>query len=106
MSESDRYWTAGNWHVSEGREDEFIERWTAFMTWTDAAVGGFLSARLVRDTADPAHFVSFASWRDPEAIGTWQRKPDFHELFGECRALCDGVDAGGYVLAADVRPRP
>lgn len=104
MSENDRYWSSGNWHVSQGREDEFIERWTAFLTWTNAASNGLLSARLIRDTADPAHFVSFASWRDPEAMAAWQLKPEFGELFGECRALCDSVEAGGYVLAADVRP--
>ncbi len=102
MPENGKYWSSGNWHVSEGDEDEFIERWTAFLNWTKAENDGFLFARLVRDTTDPGHFVSFASWAGPEAMAGWQGKPEFAEHFGACRALCESVEAGGYVLAVSV----
>ncbi|MBT2406104.1 MULTISPECIES: antibiotic biosynthesis monooxygenase family protein [unclassified Streptomyces] len=102
MSEESKYWSSGSWMVSEGKADEFIERWTAFLTWTKEANENFHYARLVRDVGDPGHFISFASWRDPDSMAAWKERPEFAEHFGGCRALCDDVQAGGYVLTVSV----
>ena len=102
MTEDSKFWASGNWRVSEGNEDEFVEAWTAFLTWTKKDNDGFLSARLIRDTAAPGHFLSFASWRDAESQAAWKTKPEFAQHFGACKALCDEMTAGGYVLAVSV----
>ncbi|MFG2878049.1 antibiotic biosynthesis monooxygenase family protein [Streptomyces sp. NPDC048337] len=102
MSEASNYWASGNWKVSEGKEDEFVDRWTAFLTWTKEANEGFLFARLIRDLGNPGHYVSFASWHDVEAMKAWQDKPEFAEYFGGCRALCEDMQGGGFSLARAV----
>ncbi|MFJ7155843.1 antibiotic biosynthesis monooxygenase family protein [Streptomyces sp. NPDC101118] len=98
MTEDSRYWASGNWQVSDGSADEFVERWKAFLSWTKEANDGFLGARLVRDLNEPNHFVSFSAWRDPAAMKEWQGRPEFTEAFGACRALCDDMHSGGYEL--------
>ncbi|MFG2334702.1 antibiotic biosynthesis monooxygenase family protein [Streptomyces sp. NPDC048604] len=102
MTDDSKFWQSGSWRVSEGKEDEFVERWTAFLTWTKKENDGFLFARLIRDTAAQGHFVSFASWRDAESIAAWKSRPEFGEHFGACKALCDEMQASGYVLAVSV----
>jgi len=96
MTEQGKYYASGNWRVTDGMADQFIDSWTAFLTWTQKANDGFLQARLIRDLQDPNHFVSFAAWRDPAAMSAWKEKPEFAEHFGNCRALCTDMQAGGY----------
>ena len=102
MADDSRYWASGNWQVTNGKADEFVERWKEFLTWTREANDGFLSARLVRDLNDPHHFVSFASWRDVDSLNAWRQKPEFAERFGSCRALCAGMQGSNYALACAI----
>lgn len=102
ISEDGKYWNSGSWQVSEGKADEFIERWTAFLTWTKEANADFLFARLLRDAADPDHFISFAAWGASDSMAAWKEKPEFAEHFGGCRALCEDIHASGYGLTASV----
>jgi len=102
MTEQSRYFASGNWRVSEGKAEEFMERWTGFLTWTRKANDGFVSARLIRDLQDPDHFVSIASWQDPASMKAWKDKPEFAEHFGSCRALCSDMQGGGYELVRDI----
>jgi heme-degrading monooxygenase HmoA len=102
MTEHGRYWASGNWRVTEGKAEEFIARWTEFLTWTKDETDGFETARLIRDLQDPDHFVSFASWRDPASMGAWKNRPEFAEHFGSCRALCTDMQGGGYQLVRAV----
>ncbi|NWF26889.1 antibiotic biosynthesis monooxygenase [Streptomyces sp. PKU-EA00015] len=96
MREELKHWSSGNWHVTEGKADDFIDAWTEFLAWTKGANEGFVKARLIRDLSDPNHFVSFSAWRSPEAMSEWQGKPEFADLFGKCRALCDDMTSGIY----------
>lgn len=96
MAEDNRYWASGSWHVTDGKADEFVERWTEFLTWTKQANDGFLTARLIHDLADPGHYVSFAAWRDRESLSGWREKPEFAELFAACRALCTQMHGSNY----------
>jgi heme-degrading monooxygenase HmoA len=101
ISES-KHWASGNWQVSDGKAEEFIDRWRAFLTWTRDENEGFLGARLIRELANPNHFVSFAAWQDVDAMRAWQGQPEFAERFVACRALCDDMHSGGYELAVDI----
>ncbi|MGE7389657.1 antibiotic biosynthesis monooxygenase family protein [Streptomyces sp. NPDC004126] len=97
-----RYWASGNWQVRAGEEAEFILRWTEFLTWTQGSVDGFLHARLIRDLNEPAHFVSVSRWTGEQAVRDWQALPEFTELFGACRALCEDMNSGVFELAMAV----
>lgn len=93
-------YASGNWIVSPGREREFVERWKAFLAWTQEAAPGLLSARLIQESTDPRHFISFASWESTEAISHWRSLADFPVRLGTCRALCDDFRGLDYRLAA------
>jgi heme-degrading monooxygenase HmoA len=96
---ADQY-VSGQWRVKAGSEEEFVTRWLAFTGWSLDNAPGAGSFVLIRDTADPRHFVSFGTWDDPESVHAWRSSPEFAELLGRCRELCEEFRAGDYELAA------
>jgi heme-degrading monooxygenase HmoA len=82
-----------NWHVKRGSEDEFLELWGGALEWLEASFArdGFERARLVRDEADPSHFVSFIEWRDRAAIERWDAHPEKPRRQAALAQLCDDV---------------
>jgi heme-degrading monooxygenase HmoA len=94
--------TCGTWIVMTGKEDEFITRWKEFVGWTHANAEGAERFLLVRDAAEPSHFLSFGAWRSQEAITTWRASEEFQELLGRCRELCEDFRATDHILAAGV----
>ncbi len=90
------HYASGNWMVSENKEDEFIKRWSEFLTWTRETQPGLISASLTRRADDPSHFVSIAEWSDAAARAEWKKSAAFQERFGACRALCREFDGGDY----------
>jgi heme-degrading monooxygenase HmoA len=99
MGEGGSY-ASGNWLVNEGSEEEFVSRWREFLEWTRDNAGGFQEATLIRDTADPRHFVSFARWDDDESQSAWRSLPEFPEKLGACRELCADFQGGAFRQAA------
>jgi heme-degrading monooxygenase HmoA len=95
-------YASGSWVVTAGREAEFVERWKEFLGWTRKAAPGLRSANLIQDSADPRHFISFASWESAEAMSSWRSLPDFQVRLGACRALCDDFRGSTCTLAATV----
>jgi quinol monooxygenase YgiN len=93
---------SGDWHVRPGSEDEFVKRWTEFLDWTRASARGFRGARLIRDTEDGSHFLSFAEWDSDEARQAWRGLPDFPLRLGACRALCEDMRGVNYDLVVAI----
>ncbi|MDP9343863.1 MAG: antibiotic biosynthesis monooxygenase [Actinomycetota bacterium] len=93
------HFASGNWHVKEGKEAEFVERWTEFLQRTRKDHPGLESATLIRDEGDPRHFLSFAGWDDPQARAAWRQTPEFAEGFRASRELCDDFYGGDYQRA-------
>ena len=93
-------YTSGRWLVRAGSEQTFIERWTAFTEWSLNNAPGAESFVLVRDTADPRRFLSLGAWENQEAVMQWRESPEFSELLGECRAVCEEFEPHDYTLAA------
>jgi heme-degrading monooxygenase HmoA len=91
-----RHFASGNWHVTEGMEDEFVERWKEFLGWTRESQPALVNASLLRDEKDPAHFISFAEWSDAAGRDAWRQSPEFGQHFGACRSLCRDMSAGDY----------
>ena len=95
-------YASGNWRVKEGSEQEFIGRWQAWLSTSTAAVKGFGSARLLQDTGDPRHFVSFSAWEDPGSRDLWKTSPEFADGLASCRELCEDVRLADYSEVASI----
>jgi len=67
-------YASGNWTVKAGNEDEFVARWIAFLSESTKTAEGFGTARLLRDSDDPRHFLSFSEWTDAGALRRLRRR--------------------------------
>jgi heme-degrading monooxygenase HmoA len=104
MAASDSF-ASGTWFVREGREDEFVARWTEFAQWTRDNAEGFREANLLRSAKDPRRFLSVAHWDDDSAQARWRSLPGFLEKLGACRELCDDAQTGRFWRVASVAGR-
>jgi heme-degrading monooxygenase HmoA len=86
--------------VRAGSEEEFVNRWTAFIEWTSDNAAGAESFVLVRSTDQPRRFLSLGAWESQEAQEAWREMPRMQELLGRCRELCEEFDSHSYALAA------
>jgi heme-degrading monooxygenase HmoA len=91
-------YTSGTWLVKAGSEENFIDRWTTFTQWSLDNADGAESFVLIQDTGDPRRFLSLGVWENPESVGAWRQRPEFSELLGQCRALCDHFEPHDYKL--------
>lgn len=101
MAEADSY-ASGNWFVKQGEEDTFLKRWREFLEWTRDNAPGFSRATLIRDAANPHHFISFAEWDDDSSQNAWRSLPEFTAKLGACRALCDDFQGGSFHRAISI----
>jgi heme-degrading monooxygenase HmoA len=93
---------SGSWHVTPGKAEEFITRWTEFLQWTRRTEPGLVSASLLRDNADPSHFVSFAQWNNAIARGSWKQSDGFMQRFTACRELCAAMGGSDYARVVEI----
>jgi heme-degrading monooxygenase HmoA len=103
--QADQY-VSGDWRVRAGSEEEFVARWLAFTGWSLEHASGAESFILVQDLQEPRHFVSFGAWADLASVRAWRDTPEFAQLLGRCRELCEGFHAGDYSLAASPTRAP
>ena len=87
------YYASGNWHVKQGKEKEFVERWTEFLQWTRKDHSALQSATLIQDAEDKNHFVSISEWESADARAAWKQSPEFAQKFQAARELCDEMTA-------------
>lgn len=103
----DLFTSSGRFGVTDGEVDQFVERWTALITWTREHHPGLREARLAQDDADPHRFVSYAVWDSSAQRASWRADPGYHERSAACREVCDDYRAGDYhevrALRDDVR---
>ena len=98
----DGKWASGRWQVKAGKGSEFVDRWTAWLTWTKQSVPGFRSAMLLRSEDDPDRFTSMSDWDDDASVKAWKMTSGFAERLGAVRELCDEFVGGDFDLAAAV----
>lgn len=91
-----------SWQVKDGKQEEFVVRWTTFLNWTRESQAGFNAAQLVADEADRQSFLSVGEWRDAAARQAWQDAPQFMELFMPCLELCDDVQSSQYEIKVTI----
>jgi len=93
-------WAAGVWVVRAGSEDEFVNRWKAWLSWTSENASGFRSATLIRSENDGRRFESFSDWDDAGARAQWEASDGFKEGIAPVRELCEDVQTGNFQRAA------
>jgi heme-degrading monooxygenase HmoA len=98
-----KQYASGDWVVAEGKEDEFLRRWTEFLEWTKAGAAGFIEAHLLRDAENARHFLSFSEWSDEASRASWRANDDFQSRFEAARSLCDSFSTYDYELATEVK---
>jgi heme-degrading monooxygenase HmoA len=94
-------YSSGEWLVSAGSEDEFIERWNTFIEWSLNNAPGAVSFVLVRSYEEPRKFLSLGAWESQDAQEAWRRMPRMQELLGRCRELCEEFESHLYTFASD-----
>ena len=102
MAKIGQPYTSGNWTVKEGKEEEFISRWTEFTEWSLTNAPGAETFVLIRAASDPRRFTSFGAWEDMASVTAWRDRPEFQERLAACRALCDDFQPTDSSLAAAV----
>lgn len=93
---------SGNWHVKEGKEQEFVERWREWLEWTRETHPALKYANLIQDESDPGHFISFAHWEDADSRNAWKQSDEFAQKFGAVRSLCEDFFGGDFERAVGV----
>jgi heme-degrading monooxygenase HmoA len=75
-------YTTGRWRPDPGKEETFVEAWTAFAAWASRMPGAG-ALRLARDVRSPDVFVSFGEWQDMRAVRAWKGGAEFKERLAQ-----------------------
>jgi heme-degrading monooxygenase HmoA len=94
-------YTSGVWMVKDGEEDEFVAAWREFASWA-RTMPGCGALRLVRDTDEPARFMSFAPWESFEAQRSWKELDEFRERMIRVRRHTNDFTPSVYELVTVV----
>ena len=94
---------SGRWLVTEGKEQEFLQRWTEFLEWSKAEAPGLIEAHLLRDAENPRSFISLSESTDAAARQGWKDQAAFRTHLDATRSLCDEFSASDYELATEVK---
>ncbi len=97
-------YSSGDWHVTPGSEQAFIDAWREFAEWTAATIPGGSFAKLLQDKADPGHFISLGPWRDEGAMSAWRAHPGFKDRAVQIQALLVSFAPHSWHLAAEIGP--
>ena len=81
-------YTLGIWTVKQGRDNEFINHWTAFAKWTSENFTEAGQGYLLRDERNSSRFISFGSWTNENAIQKWRGADQFQNFVVIVKELC------------------
>ncbi|HEY3002760.1 MAG TPA: antibiotic biosynthesis monooxygenase [Kribbellaceae bacterium] len=95
-------YASGSWNVTPGSEEEFVKRWTEFISWSRSEFPAMTRASLLRDSQVPGHFISFAEWSEAGQRAAWKQSAGFQQRFSACRALCDTMSGSDYLRVVTV----
>jgi heme-degrading monooxygenase HmoA len=84
-------YTHTTWHVKAGQEDEFVERWGAWVDWSHRA-GLTAPALLLRDRESPQTFVSFGPWESMDAVRNWRALAGYQERVARLSEVVDSFE--------------
>lgn len=89
MPEAPTFFTAADWVIHDGRQDEFVRAWTGFVEWSLEGESGALGGMLLQDASDPTRFVSIGPWTSSEAARSFFTDPGLEERSRPFRELAE-----------------
>ena len=84
-------YTHTTWHVQPGMEDEFVERWRAWVDWSRRK-GFKAQALLLRDVENPQTFVSLGPWESVAAVRSWRTLPGYEERVAQLSEVVESFE--------------
>ena len=99
-------YTLATYHVSPGREDEFVRRWNELAATFSSLPDPPYWGALIRSLAEPTLFCSFGPWEEARHVEAMRASPDAGEAFRQLHELCTELVAGDYELVTRVEVRP
>lgn len=94
-------YTSGVCKVKEGRDDEFVQAWTEFVSWGSGYAGSG-TFRLVRDLEDASLYMSFAPWESFEAQQAWKQAEEFPTRIGRVREHVESFQPSTFEFVAEL----
>jgi quinol monooxygenase YgiN len=68
-----------DWLVAGGNEETFIATWRERSSASRREFPGLVMAKLIRDSVNPRHFVSWALWKDAASLQGWRSSQFFED---------------------------
>ncbi len=101
-------YSSGDWHVKPGKEQEFIDTWKQFASWSASEFGGGtgmqgIGAKLLRDKEDPSFFRSVGEWPDERMLEEWRSSDGFKQRSEKLREMVDDFHIRAMEVAAEIR---
>ena len=87
----DTIFSIGEWTVTLGKEQIFLEKWRDFSRWSLNHINGGRWVYVVQDREHPNKFMSFGIWESDEDYAAWRHSTKFKSAFAEFSGLCDKV---------------
>lgn len=95
-------YTHGEWHVKDGRQDEFIAAWkdlgAVFAALPDPPAG---KGVLLQSTSDATLFYSFGPWQTIEHVEAMREDPRAEEGIRRLLELCTAASPGTFRVVAE-----
>jgi hypothetical protein len=89
------------WHVTAGREDEFVRAWSGELAAHFHSLDRPpLWGKLLRSVEHPRLSYSFGPWKSLDDIRAMRADPRSAELLGWLAGMCDEFRAGPYFEVA------
>ena len=95
-------YTSGDWHVKQGREDDFLAAWEELALWTRENVPNTTWAALLKDDDDPGRFRSFGPWETREDVAAWRAMPEFKDAVARMRDMLESFEAHIFEAVVEV----
>lgn len=96
------HYASGVWHVKQGNDGQFVQKWTEFLQWSREYYPSMVVAKLLHDKGAPGRYLSYSEWSDETSRDAWKQDPEFWTLIGACVALCEDMHGADYDVAAIV----
>lgn len=97
--------TLATYRVRNGKEAEFVDRWTALAeVFADLDRPPFWGT-LIRNRSQPDLFHSFGPWESPDDIVAMRSNARAAAAFQAVRECCDEMTPGDYAVVRHVRVR-
>jgi heme-degrading monooxygenase HmoA len=99
---SEAIYTLGIWTVKPGMEQQFIDTWSEFATWSKSSFAGAMSVVLLQDRENPRRFISVGPWRSSEDIAQWRGSEGFKSRVKTLQPMLERFEPGSFTAVCRI----